>query len=327
MIIEGMTEKCESCTPERCCTRLENFGVVRGGVEILKDVNIHIHCGELTALIGPNGAGKSTLLKAMVGEIRHTGNLAFRHSDGRRSGQPLIGYVPQHLQFDLSSPVSVLDLFCACKSRMPVWLWHPAKIREEVRKMLERVQVDYAIERKIGALSGGELQRVLLALALDPLPDILLLDEPVSGIDINGMEMFYRMVSDLRKNFDMSIILVSHDLPLVARFADRVVFLNRTVVCSGTPEEVFSNEEVIKVFGVVKPSGNGRDKPSGQGAAKPSGNGLAEPSGNDVAKSSGNDVAISPGNLDRPSGDLDKQSEDLVRSAGDSRREGGGDHD
>lgn len=236
-------------TCDVCCTKIENFGVQKGNTTILDNVDIHIHCGELTALIGPNGAGKSTLLKALLGEVKHTGELNFLDEKGVHTGHPIIGYVPQQLNFDRSSPVSVLDLFAACRSRMPVWFSHSAKARKRVEAALSKVQVEYAIDRKLGALSGGELQRVLLALSLDPMPDILLLDEPVAGIDHKGMEMFYNTVSQLRKNYDLTIILVSHDLPLVAEYADRVIFLNRTVVCSGSPKEVFYDPRFVETFG------------------------------------------------------------------------------
>ncbi|HEX3027735.1 MAG TPA: ATP-binding cassette domain-containing protein, partial [Clostridia bacterium] len=113
-----------------------------------------------------------------------------------------------------------------------------------------RVEAEHLANRKLGALSGGELQRVLLALALDPIPDLLLLDEPVSGIDQNGLKLFYKTVSELRENYDLSVILVSHDLPLVAQFADRVVFINnKTVECCGNAKEVFGNKKVIETFG------------------------------------------------------------------------------
>lgn len=249
--MKDRTIKCGGSTCGLCCTRIESFGVIRGGHEILKDINIHIHCGELTALIGPNGAGKSTLLKAILGEVRHTGKMDFLDAKGVRTGHPVIGYVPQQMDFDQSLPLSVLDLFAACWTGFPVWLSHTGRMRERVGKALSRSGVEYVIDRKLGALSGGEMQRVLLALALDPMPDILLLDEPVSGIDHKGMEIFYETVSALRRNYDLSIILVSHDLPLVARYADRVIFLNRTIECIGTPEEVFRNEKVVKTFGKI----------------------------------------------------------------------------
>ncbi len=244
---------CAQCSGDcsgLCCTKIENFGVVIGKNRILENVNIHIHCGELTAVIGPNGAGKSTLLKAILGETRHTGELHFLDAKGTHSGSPLVGYVPQHLNFDLSTPTSVLDIFAACRTGNPIWLRISKKMRERVYESLARVKAEHLINRRLGALSGGELQRVLLALALDPVPDLLLLDEPVSGIDQKGLELFYNTVSELRGKYDLSIILVSHDLDLVSAYADRVILLNGTVVCSGTPEEVFGDERTIKLFGM-----------------------------------------------------------------------------
>jgi zinc transport system ATP-binding protein len=233
-----------------CCTKIENFGVSIGHNPIFQDVNIHIHCGELTALIGTNGAGKSTLLKAILGEVKHSGTLKYLDAKGAHSGNPVIGYVPQYLSFDLSTPTSVLDLFMVCLSNQPAWFTSSKRIRERVIKNLTRVKAEYLIDRRLGALSGGELQRVLLALALDPIPDLLLLDEPVSGIDHNGLELFYDIVSELRANYDLSIILVSHDLDLVARYADRVILLDGTVICNGTPDEVFHDEKTRKIFGM-----------------------------------------------------------------------------
>lgn len=232
-----------------CCTEFTNIEVKRGKTEILKDVTFKVNCGELTAIIGPNGAGKSTLLKAILGEIPHSGELRFLDPRGERFGAPLIGYVPQHIDFDKDSPISVLDFFSSSKTNIPVWLYHPKRIRMQVSESLSKVQAEKLIERRLGDLSGGELQRVLLALAIDPVPDLLLLDEPVSGIDQKGLEMFYNTVSQLRKEYDLSIILVSHDLPLVLKYADRVVLLNREVETFGTPHKVFKSKEFEDIFG------------------------------------------------------------------------------
>lgn len=244
--------KCEGECCGLCCTKIENFGVTKGPMRILEDVNIHIHCGELTAIIGPNGAGKSTLLKALLGEVSHTGELRYLNSRGDRSSQPLIGYVPQQLSFDPGTPTSVLDLFIAIGSKMPVWLFKPLSVKKRALEGLAKVKAEHLIDRRLGALSGGELQRILLALALDPVPNLLLLDEPVSGIDQGGLELFYNTVSELRRNYDLSIILVSHDLELVLKYADRVVLLDRTVISSGTPQQVFKDERTRKAFGVVR---------------------------------------------------------------------------
>ena len=243
--------KCEGECCGLCCTRIEGLGVTKGPIEILQNVNIHIHCGELTAIIGPNGGGKSTLLKALLGEVPHSGQLKYLDSKGSRASQPITGYVPQQLSFDTGTPVSVLDLFVACLSKRPAWLLKPFSVRKRAMEGLEKVKAEHLIDRRLGALSGGELQRVLLALALDPVPNLLLLDEPVSGMDQGGLELFYNTVAELRCNYDLSIILVSHDFDLVSRYADRVVLLNKTVIASGTPEQVFSKESTRKAFGIT----------------------------------------------------------------------------
>lgn len=244
----NVTRACEGTNCGLCCTRIENLGVTIGSDTILSDVNLHVHCGELTAIIGPNGAGKSTLLKAILGEVRHTGSLKFLRSSGVRKERPIIGYVPQHLNLDATSPTSVLDLYAVCCSKSPAWLRIPDKVRHKAKECLSRAQADHLLDKRLGALSGGELQRVLVALALEPVPELLLLDEPVSGIDQNGLEMFYNLLSDIRKDYDLSIIMVSHDLDLVARHADRLVLLNRTVLASGTPREVMASESFRKIF-------------------------------------------------------------------------------
>jgi zinc transport system ATP-binding protein len=130
--------KDENACQRLCCTKIENFNVTIGKTQILKNVNIHIHCGELTALIGANGAGKSTLLKAILGEVAHTGNLRYFDAKGARSGHPCIGYVPQYLNFDLSTPTSVLDIFMASLTNVPSWLISPQVFAPGLSKVLKR---------------------------------------------------------------------------------------------------------------------------------------------------------------------------------------------
>ena len=160
-----------------CCLRVENVSVQIGQDSILKDVNLHVHCGEMVALIGPNGAGKSTFLKAVLGQREYEGVIAFSEP-GQRSKKPRIGYVPQSPNFDPSDPVSVADLFACCMSKRPAFLGLGKSMRELVLECLERVHGEELINKRVGTLSGGELQRVLLALALEPMPNILILDEP-----------------------------------------------------------------------------------------------------------------------------------------------------
>ncbi len=234
-----------------CETRVENFGVQVGELIIFQDVNFTLNCGELTALIGPNGAGKSTLLKSILGEVAHIGKLNYFDAKGKHL-RPIIGYVPQTLKFDATSPTSVLDLFMACLTWRPVWLFSAKSIRARVLKNLQRVQAEYLIDRRLGALSGGELQRVLLALALDPLPDLLLLDEPVSGVDEIGLKIFYELAAKLCAEEDMAILLISHDLDMVKKYADRVILLNKRILKFGNVPEVFSSAEMQNLFSTLQ---------------------------------------------------------------------------
>jgi zinc transport system ATP-binding protein len=233
-----------------CCTRLTDFGVSIGGNLILKDFNLHVHCGELTAIIGPNGAGKTTLLKAMLGEIPHSGELHFVHSDGSSFGKPRIGYVPQKLDIDKTAPISVIDLFASVNSSFPLWLGHVSSSKKKTMDMLKMVEAESYADMKISQLSCGQFQRVMLALALSPIPDLLLLDEPIAGVDKSGIEVFYRIVSRLRREYDLSIFLISHDIAEVANFADRMILLNRAMLCEGSPEKVLSSPELKTIFGI-----------------------------------------------------------------------------
>lgn len=233
-----------------CCTKIYNLGVTLGHTKILENVNLHIHCGDFTAIVGPNGAGKSTLLKAILGEIPHTGKLRYCSSTEGKCSGPLIGYVPQQLHFDRTSPISVYDFLVSAISNSPVSFIISKKCRSRVIEILKRVQAEHLIDKNLGKLSGGELQRVLLALALDPIPGLLLLDEPISGVDQSGKELFYDLLSTIRKDYDLSILLISHDFDLVAKYANRVLFLNNTTSMSyGKPQNVFANPKFIEVFG------------------------------------------------------------------------------
>ena len=231
-----------------CRIEVDKLTVSFGAQTPLKDVSLHIHCGELTALIGTNGAGKTTLLRALLGQIEYTGTIRHLTSDGRPAADLRTGYVPQQLEFDRSSPVTVMDFMAGSLSRRAVFLGVSKKTRERVMTALERTHCAQLADRALGALSGGELQRVLLALALTPQPDLLILDEPVSGVDQNGMETFYQTVDELKHRNHMAILLVSHDLSVVERYADRVVLMQGTVIKQGSPEVVFDSPEFEQVF-------------------------------------------------------------------------------
>lgn len=270
-------------TEHVCCTKIEHLSVKAGNEFILSDVNLHLHCGELTAVVGRNGAGKSTFMKAMLNAIPHTGDIIFEgercvagcpgghNLDHTKLGpqhrfekyvttKPRFGYVPQSLSVESGSPVSVEDLVLSCVSKRPVWLRPRKKDRDMVKSVLEVTGAQNLVSRRVSDLSGGELQRVMLALAINPIPDILLLDEPVSGVDRVGLKSFYDLVSSIRHSYDVTILLVSHDLDLVAQHADRVLFIDRGGSFSGTVDEVYGRKEFVDVFGHILVEKSGDEK-------------------------------------------------------------------
>ena len=198
-----------------CCLKVTDLGVNFGHEEVLRNVSFHLHCGEIVALIGPNGAGKSSLFRTILGQIPHTGTIEFQRAGGDKT-RPLIGYVPQSPVFDRGDPVSVFDFFSAAISQYPVFLPSPKRLRAKVAECLSRVHGEGLLDRRMGALSGGELQRELLALALEPLPHIL--------------------------------VLSTHDFATLGQFADKVILLKSEVLRVGPPDEVLSSPEFQDVF-------------------------------------------------------------------------------
>ena len=241
-----------------CCLELKDLSVSLQGESILEDVSFHLHCGEIVALIGPNGAGKSSLFRSILGQMPYQGNITFspaggpaiRLADGTVVGgkRPLVGYVPQAPSFDRGDPVSVLDFFTAATAKWPVWLPVPKVHRERAAASLARVHGEDLLDKPMGALSGGQLQRVLLALALEPVPHILILDEPLSGVDIEGEHQLLEMLDELRTQYDLSIFLSTHDFATLGQFADKVILLNKKVLKAGRPNEVLSSPEFYETF-------------------------------------------------------------------------------
>ena len=266
-----------SCTLGKshvCCTRVEHLSVRAADGYILKDVNLHLHCGELTAVVGANGAGKTTLIRSLLGDVPHSGRVVFEgerckrncrercpanhslhrtcpHKVAYTTTKPRLGYVPQSFHIEAGSPICVADLVLSCLSRRPVWLWQRNRDRQRVRDVLSCTNVQHLATSRLSDLSGGEAQRVMLALAINPVPDVLLLDEPASGVDRSGVRSFYELVSSIRRDCDITILLVSHDLDLVARHADRVVFINGSAAIVGSVADVYHRGDFIDTFGPV----------------------------------------------------------------------------
>ncbi len=230
------------------CLKINHITVRAGDTTLVQDVSLHAHCGEITAVIGRNGAGKSTLFRAILGELPHEGEVVFTgHGGMPTKRKPRIGYVPQSLNVDRGSPATVLDMALAYTTHWPVFLPPPRRLRREIATHFARFAAEELLDKPVGRLSGGELQRVLLALATRPHPDMLLLDEPVSGVDSAGLAAFYALLEQLRGE-DMVILLISHDLTYVRRHADRVVLLDKAVLASGAPEAVFASTAFQQAF-------------------------------------------------------------------------------
>lgn len=234
------------------CIKMKDIGVKIGKNQIIEHVDLHIHCGKITCIIGKNGAGKSTLIKAIVGELKYEGSIEFKDMKDNGLSDMTIGYVPQHLNISKNTPTSVYDLFAGYISRIPVFLWKSKKLYQRIYDQLALFEAQDLIDQAVCDLSGGELQRVMLSIATMPVPNLMLLDEPVSGVDHNGMELFYRNIDRLRRDYDLAIILVSHDFEFVRKYADYVILLDKTIVKEGTPTEVLESKEFEELFGVVK---------------------------------------------------------------------------
>ncbi len=208
-----------------------NVRLTAGRLVILEDVSLAIHRGEIVTLIGPNGSGKTSLLKALLGLVRCAGTIE------RKPGLS-IGYVPQQFTPDLSLPITV-NRFLALFAE-----------KTAGRAALARVGVDDATgERQLSALSGGEMARVLLARAIAAKPDLLVLDEPLAGVDIAGEAQLYQLIAELRDELSCGILLVSHDLHVVMGQSDRIICLNHHICCEGDAHSVVRDPAFIALFG------------------------------------------------------------------------------
>ena len=230
------------------CIKINNLGVTIQNQVILENINLHIHCGSLNAIIGKNGAGKSTLIRAILDDIPHTGQIEFKDTKDGKMQKLKIGYVPQSINIEKNTPVSVYDLIASYKGRYPVFFSKTKKMYQKIKESLTIFKAEDLIDKQVCNLSGGELQRVLLSMAIMDKPNLLLLDEPVSGIDRNGMELFYKTMEYLKNHYDLAIILISHDLDYVAEYADHVVLLDTKILKQGSVKEVFASPEFDQVF-------------------------------------------------------------------------------
>jgi zinc transport system ATP-binding protein len=239
---------------------VRDLWVRRGGETLLERVSLTVERGALHVLAGPNGAGKSTLIAAILGQTAFEGRItAHWRGDGR------IGLVPQSFAVDRTLPVTVVDFLALTRQRRPVCLGIAAATRRRVAALLARVGLSGTESKPLSVLSGGELRRVLLAHSLDPLPELLLLDEPASGLDQAAARRLEQLLAALCRDEGVTVLMVSHDLAQVRRLAHRMTVLDRTVRADGPTAEVLAGGQALvelvglSAVGAGAPAGGGGD--------------------------------------------------------------------
>ncbi len=221
---------------------IENLSVALRGNRILENISLHVRRGQIHALTGPNGAGKTTLMRSIMGGMPHKGTIRFLFKDDGR-----IGYVPQFLEFDHSVPITVFDFLFLMLKKVPVFLGRRKAMRTRIKDILSATKSTHLIDRCIGQLSGGEFRRVLLAQALEPKPELLLLDEPASNIDEVGIRQFEEMLINLRDEREITILMVSHSMDMICRVADAVTAVNRSVFYDG-PTKGLDHSDLLRQY-------------------------------------------------------------------------------
>lgn len=218
---------------EKALVSLAGVGVNRGGRWLTRNVDIEVRPGEIVTLIGPNGSGKTTTAKVAAGIVRA--------DEGRVVARPgvRVGYVPQKIQIDWTLPMTVRRLMTLTGRYAAA----------EIEAALEAVGIAHLADAEAQSLSGGEFQRALLARAMVRRPDLLILDEPVQGVDFTGEVTLYALIKRIRDETGCGILLISHDLHVVMAETDTVVCLNGHVCCRGTPQSVAENPEYLRLFG------------------------------------------------------------------------------
>ncbi|PXF57915.1 MAG: manganese ABC transporter ATP-binding protein [Deltaproteobacteria bacterium] len=224
------------------CISFERVGLRFGNTTILEDINFNVENGTIHCLIGPNGGGKTCLARSLLGQMPHTGRITINWPAGK-----VIGYVPQLLDFDHTLPITVDDFMAMICQDHPAFFGLKKKHHDAVTRSLAAVGMESLRKRQMGQLSGGERQRVLFAQALLPSPDLLILDEPMTGLDEVGSSLFEDMLIKLKNN-GVTIFWIHHDLKQVKKMADFVTCVNRKILFSGSPADVLTADRILNVL-------------------------------------------------------------------------------
>jgi ABC-type Mn2+/Zn2+ transport system ATPase subunit len=206
---------------------------------ILRDISLSIAPGSISAVIGPNGSGKSTLIKSILGLVPYQGEIKV-FGQAIDKAQHLVGYMPQQFDFDPTFPITVAEF---------LGLFGANVDQPRITAVLDEVGMLPLAGRRLGALSGGQQQRILIAQAIIGNPKILLLDEPTSGIDIEGIKDFYSLIKHLNTEHHVTIVQVSHEINMVYSFANQIICLNRDLICAGDPQTALNKAVLKKLYG------------------------------------------------------------------------------
>lgn len=215
--------------------KVTNLSVELNQKQILKNVNFEVWKNETIAVIGPNGAGKTVLFRALLGFIPYKGKIEWQENIK-------VGYVPQKLLINSELPLTVSE-FLKLKEKSQ------EKINDALFSVGFKEKGWGVLKSKLGVLSGGELQRILIAWALLGQPDVLLFDEPTSGVDVSAEKTIYELLHNLKEKHGLTIMLISHELNVVYKYTDRVICLNKETICTGTPKEVLDSKSMARLFG------------------------------------------------------------------------------
>jgi zinc transport system ATP-binding protein len=231
---------------------VRDLSVELGGNPILRGLSCTLGKGKITAILGLNGSGKTTFLRAVLKEIPFEGEIRFHCGHDHSHPNPRhVGYVPQKLRIESNMPLTVRDLLGIAMQRRPIFLGFGADVTAQMMVMLHAVGAAPALlDRPLEKISGGETQRVLLALAMQPEPELLLLDEPAAGIDFADQEKFYDLICRLNRERGTTIVLVSHDVSMVSKHAHHILCLkDGQIHCQGSPHEINRPETLEQIFG------------------------------------------------------------------------------
>lgn len=220
----------------------EDVNLTLGNTRILQDINFAIRAGEIHCIIGANGGGKTSLIRSMLGQMPHSGNITINWHESR-----VVGYVPQLLEFDKTLPVTVRDFMgMTCQNR-PIFLGVARSRRSQIDEVLDRVGMIGKSKTKLGSLSGGERQRVLFAQALIPEPALLVLDEPMTGLDVHGREILERAIVEFT-GAGGTAVWINHDIAQVNEVANTLTYIDREVLLDGAPRQVLASGAAARLF-------------------------------------------------------------------------------